>query len=126
MLSMSQAAKQVGVSKATIHRAIKAGKLSATRLDDGSYEIDPAELFRVYPPAKRLAPVSEGRHATAFETAEKPPETQVLEAELRLLRERVGELKEERDAWRQQAERLALAAPSSPAPRRGLFGFLKG
>jgi excisionase family DNA binding protein len=119
MLSMSQAAKQVGVSKATIHRAIKGGKLSATRLDDGSYEIDPAELFRAYPPAKRVETVTSRQLATPNETGN-PPEIRLLEAELRMLRERLDELKEERDAWRQQAERLALTGPPS---KKGLFSW---
>src|SRR5215472_6695374 len=30
-------------------RVIKVGRLSATRTEDGSYQIDPAELHRVYP-----------------------------------------------------------------------------
>jgi hypothetical protein len=33
-----------------IFRAIKAGRMSAGRDDDGNFLIDPAELFRVYPP----------------------------------------------------------------------------
>jgi hypothetical protein len=49
MLSLAQAAKAAGKSKPTVQRAIKAGKLSALRRDDGSYEIDPAELARVFP-----------------------------------------------------------------------------
>jgi hypothetical protein len=49
MYSLAQAAKAVGKSKPTIARAIKAGKLSAGRGDDGSYVIDPAELARVFP-----------------------------------------------------------------------------
>ena len=48
MYSLAQAAKATGKSKPTIARAIKAGKLSATRADDGSYTIDPAELARVF------------------------------------------------------------------------------
>jgi excisionase family DNA binding protein len=48
MFSLSQAAKHAGVSKATIHRAIKSGKISAARPGHGSYKIDPAELSRVY------------------------------------------------------------------------------
>lgn len=48
--TMGAAAKAVGVGKATIHRAIASGKLSATRLDDRSYRIDGAELARVFPP----------------------------------------------------------------------------
>src|SRR5215213_11959580 len=34
--------------KTTLTHAIKAGRLSASRREDGSYEIDPAELTRVY------------------------------------------------------------------------------
>jgi hypothetical protein len=49
MYSLAQAAKAAGKSKPTIARAIKAGKLSATRAADGSYGIDPAELARVFP-----------------------------------------------------------------------------
>lgn len=47
--SISQAAKETGLSKSTISRAIKAGRISALRQDDGAYLIEPAELFRVYP-----------------------------------------------------------------------------
>lgn len=48
-LSLSAAAKKVDRSKSTLSRAIKDGRLSATRCDDGSYQIDPAELYRVFP-----------------------------------------------------------------------------
>ncbi|MGF1455348.1 MAG: hypothetical protein ACFB6R_08220 [Alphaproteobacteria bacterium] len=37
----------------TIQRAIKNGRISATKNDAGAYEIDPAELHRVFPPASR-------------------------------------------------------------------------
>jgi hypothetical protein len=36
----------VGVSKPTLSKAISTGKLSATRREDGSWAIDPAELCR--------------------------------------------------------------------------------
>lgn len=48
-LSLSAAAKEVERAKSTLSRAIKQGKLSATRCEDGSYQIDPAELYRVFP-----------------------------------------------------------------------------
>src|SRR5690349_4755331 len=47
--SLAQAAKVAGVGKTTIHTAIKRGRLSARREDDGSYRIDAAELARIYP-----------------------------------------------------------------------------
>ena len=49
MYSLAQAAKAAGKSKPTIARAIKAGRLSATRGEGGSYAIDPSELARVFP-----------------------------------------------------------------------------
>lgn len=49
MLSVSAAAKLINVSKTTIYRAIKSGKISAIRQDDGSFLIDPFELVRAYP-----------------------------------------------------------------------------
>ena len=48
--SLLQAARAAGRTKSTIHRAIKTGRLSASRTQDGGYSIDPAELARVYPP----------------------------------------------------------------------------
>jgi excisionase family DNA binding protein len=47
MLSLGAAAKLTGLGKTTLARSIKAGRLSATRRDDGSYQIDPSELHRV-------------------------------------------------------------------------------
>jgi hypothetical protein len=52
-LSLGQAAKETGMDKSTISRAIKSGKLSATRQENGGYAIDPAELFRVFAPASK-------------------------------------------------------------------------
>jgi len=54
MYSLQQAAKAAGKSKPTLSRAIKAGRLSATRTESGAYEIDPAELARVFPLAGTL------------------------------------------------------------------------
>lgn len=56
-LTMGQAAREAGLSKTTIWRAVKSGKISATRNDDGDFEIDPAELFRVFPQKQSPEPV---------------------------------------------------------------------
>lgn len=44
--TLGEAAKAVGFSKPTLSRAVKNGKLSAKKLEDGSYQIDPSELER--------------------------------------------------------------------------------
>jgi hypothetical protein len=46
MLSLLEAARKIGIT--TLAKAIKSGRLSVSRKGDGSYEIDPAELARVY------------------------------------------------------------------------------
>jgi hypothetical protein len=47
--TLGTAAKATGKSRATIQRAIKNGKISAKKNEVGQYEIDPAEILRVYP-----------------------------------------------------------------------------
>jgi len=115
-LSLGQAAKEANVSKATISKALKNGRLSYVAKSTAGYEIDPAELFRVFP-KKPLETVVSERSQTPEETAEKAS----LAVEVRMLRERLAEVQEERDAWRDQAQRLALPAPDQPK-RRGWFG----
>lgn len=48
MFTITEAAKQTGLTRAAIHKAIKSGRLSASKDDNGNYRIDAAELFRVY------------------------------------------------------------------------------
>ncbi len=59
MLSLGQAATAAGVSKSTLSPSIKGGHVSAHRNASGGFDIDPAELFRVYPrnPATGRQPV---------------------------------------------------------------------
>ena len=102
-LSLSQAAKLTGKSKSTINRAIKTGKVSATRHEDGTYSIDPAELARVFdvePPkgAKRCSEEPDGTRLLERIAA--------LEAMLSREREISADLKDDRDRWRQQATTL--------------------
>jgi excisionase family DNA binding protein len=112
--SLAEAAKAVGVSKPTLFRAIKSGRLSATRRDDGSYDVDPAELHRAFPV------VSDKREATQDV---KRNDAAVLRAEIEGLRQQVAllkderdDLREDRDRWREQATRLLPA--QQPAERR--------
>ncbi len=131
-LSLREAAQHTGTSKSTILRAIQSGRLSAPRTDIGGYDIDPAELFRVYPPSPtgtvpdHSGPRNEG-HGAASKTQQDATEIRIrnagLEAEVKALREmveeqrrRADEMREDRDSWRGQAERLAIAAPIVTPP----------
>lgn len=59
MYTLFEAATAVGRNKTTVLRAIRRGRISAERREDGTYRIDPAELHRVFPPAPD-APVRDG------------------------------------------------------------------
>ncbi len=48
MLTLKEAAKETGVSRAALYKAIQSGKLVATKDDHGTLQIDPAELIRLY------------------------------------------------------------------------------
>lgn len=117
VLTLGQAAKETGLSKATISKSLKNGRLSYVAKTAAGYEIDPAELFRVFPP-KPTETVSSERLETPQETG-----SEADRREIQLLREQLAEVRADRDAWRDQAQRALLALPAPgeaepPQPRR--------
>lgn len=123
-LTLSQAAKALGKSKSTLNRAIKTGRLTATRNEDGTFSIDPSELYRAFP-----EPAQNAHHSSSLERARTPvPDElhsrislleQLLEKERDTVareREIAADLKEDRDRWRQQATSLLADQSQEPAP----------
>ncbi len=77
-MTLSQAAKACGKSKGTLSKAVSSGKLSvAEKNDDGSFKIDPAELFRVFP--KETETQENEQLETPCETPMNTREIQLLE-----------------------------------------------
>ena len=99
-LTLGQAAKECDKQKSTLLNAINKGRLSASKDDKGQWQIDPAELFRVFPV----------QHQT--EHRETPIEHhEILERERQLLLEQIADLKADRDHWRNQATMLLTHQP---------------
>ena len=118
--TLGTAAKATGKSRTTILRAIRSGKISAEKNMNGQWSIDPSELHRVYPEVLHEN-VSHADHEPTGNTSEQH-RVELLEAELTAarttiadLRDRVGDLREDRDAWRSAAMQKRLTW-------RGLFG----
>jgi excisionase family DNA binding protein len=116
--TLGTAAKATGVSKSTIYRAVRDGRLSAARTDTGDYSIDPAELHRVYPPLAgdpEPPPMANGMAVLEERLAAR-------DAMLSELRSQLDDVKVDRDRWRAHAEGILrqLPAPTTPAatPRR--------
>ncbi len=121
-LTLGQAARLVGVGKTTLTRAIKGGRISATRRADGSYLIDPAELTRVYSVKPETLetpsqPVSAVHHATPTVIPDVTARLAALEAEVGGLKALLDEVKQARDDWKDQAARLALSGPVADPSR---------
>lgn len=130
--SANQAADETGKNISTITRAIKSGKLSAHKNEDGSYSIDAAELFRVYG-ARDCTTHAMQKYATQQEIPCNPHEMDALrelaedrkaqidrlqemlaKAESRLDQER-QEAREEREAIRAEREKFMLWLEHKPA-----------
>jgi hypothetical protein len=128
LLTLGQAAKLAGKSKSTLTRAIRAGRLSAAHRDDSGYQIDPAELCRVYdvrPATPETVARNSGvtHHATPAQPPGESPEsvarTAAFEAENRMLRMMLDDVKTDRDHWRDMAEsaqRLLTDQRAKPRP----------
>jgi len=124
-VTLGEAARQSGVSKSRISRAIRDGKLSAVRsADTGSYRIEQSELQRYLDATQVARATAETVAVSELATA---PDTAVLEAQIEGLR-RVADLLQaqrddalaQRDKWEAAFQQQArqLVAPQSATPAR--------
>jgi len=100
--SLSGAASATGKNKTTIQRAIKNGRISASKGESGSYEIDPSELHRVFPAVAvesvaQPAPSNDAQHAPNTSTNSDLTRVLELEKELAVVHERVNGLEAQKD-----------------------------
>lgn len=129
--TLGEAAERTGKSKGTIRNAIEKGRVSIVDKDSTGYKIDPAELHRVYPPITPLhseedgglndttPPITptESKGATSVQLASieqkytvqrlKDKEEQIIELK-RHHETAIHDLREDRDHWRKQAEKITL------------------
>ena len=114
-LSLGQAAREAGVAKSTISKALSSGKLSYREKNSDGYKIDPAELFRVYPrtskpDASELPPNDWQRDHAGAETMPYSAKFEIQLAGLKSLiaekDRRIGDLESDRAQLREDRHRL--------------------
>jgi excisionase family DNA binding protein len=115
-LSLAEAARQAGVSKSSVWRAIQDGRLKAKR-SRGRFAIDPDELTRVFPAldpdVRSGATAAKGRYYVprgveiAIRLAQAEQQVADLMAALK-------EARQDRDRWQQLAERLTGRTKRTP------------
>ena len=111
--TLGQAAAASGRNRSTILRSIQKGRISAEKDANGQWTIDPAELHRVYPSVPSDS-ADTGAGATSS--------TGTQSALIRELERQIEDLRVDRDAWRDQAQRLLLAPPPRSLWWRRVFG----
>lgn len=136
-VNLTQGAKLAGVSRSTLNRHLKEGKISRVTGENGKPCVDTSELQRVYgglshETSSQDVPMKQ--HETPLDTAKNGIEIAVLRAELNAAKERLEETQKDRDEWKGQAKTLSMLLtdqrPTGPiAPQRsflkGLFGGSK-
>ena len=115
-LTYDEAGKRLGIKPDSVRRRARSRKWPRRQGNDGRALVGiPPDILRADdPPGPPPGPPPGA--PTDMEAAE-------LRVENRMLRERVEELKAERDAWQSQAERLA-SEPRPVVAGRGLFSRL--
>lgn len=89
-LTLLEAANRVGMTKVGLYKAIKKGTISAEKGTNGQWEIDPAELFRVY---KDVTSVSAEKLVEVNDR--KPLDSSGLQPQIDLMREQINDLREQ-------------------------------
>jgi hypothetical protein len=108
--TIGQAAKESGKSKSTIWKYVKNGVLSAQKNTDGSYRIDAAELFRVFPPA--AGETFDERHKETNVHQQLSLENEVLKVQLAAHSERIRTLEADKQFLQEQLQRTTLLLTS--------------
>lgn len=128
LYSLTDAAKAVGRTRQALQMAIKKGTISAQKNALGQWEIDAAELHRVYQPIK-ACPEATGQNFHLLD-GEKEAQIRELQARLESMERLATVLQRERDDWKQQADEWRMQAKALPAgeeaPRRGFWARLFG
>lgn len=104
-VNLTQGAKLAGVSRSTLNRHIKDGKLSKGIGPDGKPCVETSELQRVYTTLSHVETprdVSVTQRGTVAETVG----IKALQVELEATKERLDEMRQDRDEWKGQARTL--------------------
>lgn len=123
-LSPTEAAKHVGLTKQSVIKAIRSGRLSAIKNANGGWSIEPVELFRVWPAVNQ----DRGKVTPQVDAGLSPENSEVvaaLKSQIDLLRSQLDDMRADREDirldrnhWRQIAERGLLTDQRAPPEQR--------
>ena len=111
-LTLAEAMERTGVSRNTLIRAIKSGRMSGNKNEHGDYRVEAAELFRVFDP------VSTGEDTEVAEPASSSPSPTIEKLYERLIAkdEEITDLRTELNDKEQSMTELREAYNTLPSP----------
>ena len=114
-VNLTQGAKLAGVSRSTLNRHLKDGRLSKGIGMDGKPCVETSELQRIYgtlshAETPRDVPVI--HHGTPTDTSS----FKALQIELEQTKERLDEMRQDRDEWKGQARTLSTLLTDQRPP----------
>lgn len=131
-IGAQKAANMTGVSKATIQRAMKSGRLSYEVDEHGQKLIDTSELERVFPIKADASSASEAMIKAELQKATDMLEMERMKMRLRMLEDQLHitqqtleDVKEQRDQWQKQAHQVLITSQHSQKAAEELKQELK-
>jgi excisionase family DNA binding protein len=104
MYTLAEAAKAVGRDKSTLLRAVRRGRISATRDAEGIWRIDESELRRVYP--ANAATPGDAPGAASADTPDALPDAPHYTGELRQVLARLTDAQDQIAYLRAKLDRV--------------------
>ena len=98
--TLAEAAVACGLDKSTVRRAVRAGRISGTKDEAGTWHVEPVELHRVFPPASRTEDDTTAVPLHAPSDAVTDILVDELRAIIRASERHEEDLRQERDRWR--------------------------
>ncbi|PZP53222.1 MAG: entry exclusion 1 domain-containing protein [Micavibrio aeruginosavorus] len=131
-IGAQKAANMTGVSKATIQRAMKSGRLSYEVDEHGQKLIDTSELERVFTIKQDSASTSEAMIKAELQKATDMLEMErvkmrlrMLEDQLHITQQTLEDVKEQREQWQKQAQQVLITSQHSQKAAEELKQELK-
>ena len=127
-ISVREAVKHYQVSRPTLMKHLKSGKVSANKDGQGTWEIDQSELTRVYKSRVKTESLDQSNLATPNNPINSN-ENSLLQVKLDAAMETIERLEADKADWKQQAQSLARLMPPDGAgevTKRSLWARIKG
>jgi hypothetical protein len=127
-VSVREAVKHYQVSRPTLMKNIKSGKLTGSKDGQGTWEIDQSELTRVYKSRVSGDNVYQS-NLTIPNNPVNSNENSLLQVKLDAALEMIERLEVDKADWKQQAQSLARLMPPDGAgegPKRSLWSRITG